>query len=200
MPPRAKILIVDDEPAITGALAMILGDQGYKVFTVATVARAVALLHEQRFDLVFTDLRLPDASGMDLLAQVKADSPATAVVLMTAHGSLDVTIEAIKKGAYYYLDKPFTPDQVMVLVERALQFVAIHEENRHLKRIISGDHQAFGIIGRNEAMRRIYETIRMTAASDASVLIEGESGTGKELIAAAFHLRSERASRPFMRI
>jgi two-component system, NtrC family, response regulator HydG len=200
MLPRAKIMVVDDEPAITGAMAMILGERGYKVAAAATAARAVELLNEQHFDLVFTDLRLPDASGMDLLAQVKADSPATTVILMTAHGSLDITIEAIKEGAYYYLDKPFTPDQAMMLVERALQFVAIHEENRHLKRILSGGHQAFGIIGLNEKMRRIYETIRMTAASDASVLIEGESGTGKELIAAAFHLQSERASRPFTRI
>jgi DNA-binding NtrC family response regulator len=119
---------------------------------------------------------------------------------MTAHGSLDATIEAIKKGAYYYLDKPFTPDQAMMLVERALERAAIHEENRHLKRIISGESEAFGMIGRNEAMRQIYETIRTTAASEASVLIEGESGTGKELIATAFHLQSDRSSRPFVRI
>jgi DNA-binding NtrC family response regulator len=200
MQPVANILVVDDERSITGALQLILSDRGHKVAIAGTISGAAALLDEQTFDLIFTDLRLPDASGMDLLTQVKQDSPSTEVVLMTAHGSLEVTIEAIKKGAYYYLDKPFTPDQVMMLVARALERAAIHEENRQLKRIISGEPQAFGMIGRNQAMRQIYETIRATAASEASVLIEGESGTGKELIAAAFHLQSDRASRPFVRI
>jgi len=200
MPQSANILIVDDESSITGALEVILSERGYQVATAATVARAVALLHEQPFDLVLTDLKLPDASGIDLLTQVKADSPATEVILMTAHGSLEVTIEAIKKGAYYYLEKPFTPDQMVMLVERAREFTAIRDENCHLKRVISGENEAFGMIGRNPAMRRIYETIRTTAASEAAVLIEGESGTGKELIATALHLQSDCAKRPFVRI
>jgi DNA-binding NtrC family response regulator len=200
MPHAAKILIVDDESTITGALEVILGEQGYRVKTAGKVSRAVELLHEQPFDLVFTDLRLPDASGIDLLTQVKAFSPETEVVLMTAHGSLDVTIEAIKKGAYYYLEKPFTPDQVVMLVGRALEFAAVREENRNLKRVISADSETFGMIGRSQAMRQIHETIRTTAASEASVLIVGESGTGKELIATAFHMQSDRAGKPFVRI
>src|SRR6185295_18320419 len=134
-------------------------EQGYRVRTASKVARAVELMHEQPFDLVFTDLRLPDASGIDLLTQVKAFSPETEVVLMTAHGSLDVTIEAIKKGAYYYLEKPFTPDQVVMLVERTLEFAAVREENRNLKRVISADSETFGMIGHSQAMRQIQETI-----------------------------------------
>jgi DNA-binding NtrC family response regulator len=196
----ARILIVDDENSITGALDLILSEQGYQVKTASTVASAIEALHERLFDLVFTDLRLPDASGIDLISHIKGDSPETEVVLMTAHGSLDVTIEAIKKGAYYYLEKPFTPDQVLMLTERTLEFAAVRQENRNLKRAMRGEVEAFGMIGRNQVMRQIYETIRATAPSEASVLIEGESGTGKELIATAFHLESNRSDGPFVRI
>ena len=131
---------------------------------------------------------------------IKKDYPETEVVLMTAHGSLDVTIEAIKKGAYYYLEKPFTPDQVLMLIRRTLEFAAVRQENQNLKRAIKAENEAFGMIGRSQSMRQIYETIRATAPSEASVLIEGESGTGKELIATAFHLQSNRSDGPFVRI
>ena len=200
MKQAARILIVDDESSITGALELILGERGYEIKTASSVSEAVEMLEGRAFDLVFTDLRLPDASGIELLDRIKQDSPETEVVLMTAHGSLDVTIEAIKKGAYYYLEKPFTPDQVIMLIERTLEFAAIRQENRKLKLAISPETEAFGMIGRTEPMRRIYETIRATAASEASVLIEGESGTGKELVATAFHLQSNRSNAPFMRI
>ncbi|MFP5264101.1 MAG: sigma-54-dependent transcriptional regulator [Blastocatellia bacterium] len=196
----ARILIVDDETSITGALEMILGELGYKVKTAGTVSDAVKLLGGEPFDLVFTDLRLPDSTGIDLLSRVKEDSPETEVILMTAHGSLDITIEAIKKGAYYYLEKPFTPDQVIMLTKRTLEFAAVREENRSLKRVIESETEAYGMVGRTQRMRQIYETIRATAPSEASVLIEGESGTGKELIATAYHLQSHRAGGPFMRI
>ena len=196
----ARILIVDDESSITGALELVLGDEGYEVETASTVAAAMALFQSASFDLLFTDLRLPDASGIDLLAQVKEQSPETEAILITAHGSLDVTIEAIKKGAYYYLEKPFVPDQVVMLTERALEFAAVRRENRQLRKAMTGQVEAFGLIGHTPRMQQIYETIRATAPSDASVLIEGESGTGKELIANAFHLQSRRASGPFVRI
>jgi DNA-binding NtrC family response regulator len=196
----ARILIVDDETSITGALEMILGELGYKVKIASTVSDAAKLLSGEPFNLVFTDLRLPDSTGIDLLSRVKEDSPETEVILMTAHGSLDITIEAIKKGAYYYLEKPFTPDQVIMLTRRTLEFAAVREENRSLKRVIESEIEAYGMVGRTQRMRQIYETIRATAPSEASVLIEGESGTGKELIATAYHLQSHRASGPFMRI
>ncbi|HKS41447.1 MAG TPA: sigma-54 dependent transcriptional regulator [Blastocatellia bacterium] len=196
----ARILIVDDESNITGALELILSEEGYEIKTASSFAQAVEHLREFIFDLVFTDLRLPDQSGIDLLSQVKKDHPETEVVLMTAHGSLDVTIEAIKKGAYYYLEKPFTPDQVLMLIRRTLEFAAVRQENQNLKRVIKAENEAFGMIGRSQSMRQIYETIRATAPSEASVLIEGESGTGKELIATAFHLQSNRSDGPFVRI
>ena len=198
---RKRVLVVDDEVGITGALELILGDGGYEVRTAASGAQADARLGEGApFDLVFTDLRLPDATGIEVLDRIKAGSPDTQVILMTAHGSLDVTIEAIKHGAYYYIEKPFTPDHVLMLAERALQFGEITRENRSLKRALAAESETFGIAGRSPRMLQIVEVIRTAAPSDASVLIEGESGTGKELIAAAFHAQSLRAAGPYIRI
>ena len=195
MPPR--ILVIDDELSIRDALRMVLTELGHHVQSAKNGAEAKELLRGASYDLVFTDLRLPDASGIDLLGLIKSDTPNTEVIVMTAHGSLDVAIEAIKRGAFYYIEKPFTPHQVTALVERALQFEAIKRENRSLKSALMGDGDDFGIIGRHPKMQQIHAIIRTAAPSDASVLIEGESGTGKELIAAAFHFQSSRAEFAF---
>ena len=195
----SRILVVDDEPSVTDALQMILTEMGHHVDSAKSVGEATEFLKGSPYDLVFTDLRLPDGTGIELLSLIKTDTPNTEVVVMTAHGSLDITIEAIKGGAFYYIEKPFTPHQVTTLVQRALQFEAIKRENRSLRSAL-GDGDDFGIIGRDPKMRQIREVIRTAAPSDASVLIEGESGTGKELIAAAFHFQSPRAELPFMRI
>ncbi len=197
--PVSRILVVDDERSVTDALQMILVDLGHRVDAAKSVGEAKALLKASTYDLVFTDVRLPDASGIDLLDHIKNDNPDTQVIVMTAHSSLDMTIDAIKRGAFYYIEKPFTPPQVTALIERALQFEAIKRENRSLKSAL-GDGDDFGIIGRDPKMRQIHAVIRTAAPSDASVLIEGESGTGKELIAAAFHFQSSRAELPFTRI
>jgi two-component system response regulator HydG len=200
MPPK-RVLVVDDEQSITGALELVLGDEGYEVKTAGSMAEALARLQDGRpFDLVFTDLRLPDATGIELLDRIKADAPDTQVVLITAHGSLDVVIDAIKRGAYYYAEKPFTPEQVLMLASRALQFGEIRRENRALRRALAPEGETFGITGRDPRMRQIIETIRTAAPSDASVLIEGESGTGKELVAGALQSQSNRASGPYIRI
>lgn len=198
--PRNRILVVDDERSISDALGMILSQLGHHVDSAKSIQEATELLKGSPYDLIFMDLRLPDGSGIDLLSHVKSDTPYTEVVVMTAHGSLDITIEAIKRGAFYYLEKPFTPHQVTTLIDRALQFEAIKRENRSLKNAIVSDSDDFGIIGRHPKMRQIHAVIRTAAPSDASVLIEGESGTGKELIAVAFHFQSPRAEFPFTRI
>jgi DNA-binding NtrC family response regulator len=192
--------VVDDERSISDALGMILSQLGHHVDSAKSIQEARELLKGSPYDLIFMDLRLPDGSGIDLLTHVKSDTPYTEVVVMTAHGSLDITIEAIKRGAFYYLEKPFTPHQVTTLIDRALQFEAIKRENRSLKNAVVSDSDDFGIIGRHPKMRQIHAIIRTAAPSDASVLIEGESGTGKELIAVAFHFQSPRAEFPFTRI
>ena len=196
----ARILVIDDEPSVTDALRFVLTDRGHHVDSAHNGAGAKEFLKGAPYDLVFTDIRLPDTSGIDLLTLIKSDTPNTEVIVMTAHGSLDVTIEAIKRGAFYFIEKPFTTQQVTALIERALQFEAIKRENRSLRSALTGDGDDFGIIGRHPKMRQIHTIIRTAAPSDASVLIEGESGTGKELIAAAFHFQSSRAEMPFTRI
>lgn len=196
----ARVLIVDDEDTITCALELLLCEHDYDVDTAATAGEAEALLARRWFDLVYLDLRLPDADGIGLLEHIKQTAPETEVVLMTAHGSLEVTIDAIKRGAFYYLEKPFTFEQVLLLTERALQFKTIKDENRLQKSTPAQERNDFGIIGNNSKMRNLRAVISTAAPSDASVLIEGESGTGKEMIATALHVQSSRADRPFIRI
>lgn len=198
--PPKKILVVDDEPSVTGSLEIILSEAGYEVLVAQTFADSTKILGQTRVDLVITDLRLADASGIDLIKHVKTNIPEVEVILMTGYGSLDITIEAIKAGAYYYLEKPYTRDRLFALVERALQLAALRQENETLKRTLGADSETFGMIGRDLQITQIFETIRTAAPSDASVLIEGESGTGKELIASAFHTQSQRAAGPFIRI
>jgi two-component system, NtrC family, response regulator HydG len=195
-----KILVVDDEQSVTGSMELILDEAGFDVYTANNYTDSINLLKQYPINLVITDLRISDASGLDLIRYIKSHTPETEVILMTAYGSLDITIEAIKAGAYYYLDKPYTKDRLFALVDRALQMVALRQENQSLKRTLAGDAETFSMIGRDPRMIQIFETIRTAAPSDASVLIEGESGTGKELIAAAFHTQSQRASGPFIRI
>lgn len=198
--PSRKILVVDDEPSVTGSLELILSEGGFEVLTANSFASSTAILNQTKVDLVITDLRLADASGIDLIKHIKKNTPDVEVILMTGYGSLDITIEAIKAGAYYYLEKPCTADRLFTLVDRALQLIELKHENESLKRTIAGDSETFGMIGRDPQMHQIFETIRTAAPSDASVLIEGESGTGKELIATAFHAQSQRAEGPFIRI
>lgn len=198
--PPNTILVVDDDRSITGALAVILRKAGYEVLTANSLAEARSVLSNRSFNLVLTDLRLTDGTGIDLITYIKEQTLDTEVILMTAFGSIEITIEAIKRGAYYYIEKPHPADQLLALVERALQFAALRIENKTLKRSLKSEGELFGLIGRNPGIRTIHETIRTAAPSDASVLIEGESGTGKELIATAIHNQSHRASGPFVSI
>jgi|SRR5688572_15818997 len=194
------ILIVDDDISVADSLRLFLTDAGHRVLTAYNLAKARSVFSNNRFDLVITDLCLPDGTGIDVLTHVKTEAPETEVILMTGHGSLEIVIEAIKRGAYYYLEKPFTPDSLHMLINRALEVATLKRENESLKRTLSGGGEKFGMIGRTQELHQIIQTIRTAAPSDASVLIEGESGTGKELIAEAFHTQSQRSSGPFIRI
>lgn len=199
-PQLKSILVVDDERSVTDSLKLILSETGFQVFTAHTFGEAKVIINNTILDLVITDFCLPDATGLDVIVHVKNEKPETEVILMTGHGSLDITIEAIKRGAYYYLEKPYTIDRLRTLVDRALEFAALKHENKTLKRTLSADSEMFGMVGCDAKLREIIETIRTAARSDASVLIEGESGTGKELIAEAFHSESQRSDGPFIRI
>src|ERR1051326_7379150 len=141
--PPKTILVVDDEPSVTGSMELILSEAGYEVRTAQTFGEATKILSETQVDLVITDLRLSDATGIDLIKHVKHNTPEVEVILMTGYGSLDITIEAIKAGAYYYLEKPYTPDRLFGLVDRALQLAALRQENETLKRTLAGDSETF---------------------------------------------------------
>src|ERR1044071_2799328 len=140
-----KILVVDDEPSVTGSLELILSGAGFEVLTANSFAAATAILKQNSVDLVITDLRISDASGIDLTKHIKSNTPEIEVILMTGFGSLDVTIEAIKAGAYYYLEKPYTPDRLFALGDRALQLAELRHENESLKRTLAGDSETFGM-------------------------------------------------------
>ena len=196
----AKVLVVDDEENITRTLGVLFASQGYRTCLARSCAEACGYMDLESFDLVLTDLMLPDGTGIDLLSKLQEYNPPTEVILMTGYGSIDTAIEATKKGAYYYIEKPFTPEQIVAIAERALEFGSMKRQNVMLKRALGEETAAMGMVGSTPKMRGIYEIILATARSDASVLIEGESGTGKELIAAAFHHQSLRANRTFIRI
>lgn len=160
-----SILTIDDENTTTAALELLFRDHGYDVNTAASGREAEALLARRWFDLVFLDLRLPDADGIALLKHIKCIAPETEVVLMSAHGSLDVTIEAIKRGAFYYLEKPFTFEQILLLTERALQFQKIKTENQShqtTRKLQGGD---FGIVGSNPLLRQVRNIISTASVS-----------------------------------
>lgn len=197
---RKTILIVEDDIHVAESLELFLTEVGFQVRTAQSFADSIKVLNQTPFDLVITDLCLPDATGIEVITHVKDETPDTEVILMTGHGSLEITIEAIKRGAYYYVEKPCPWDRLHALVNRALEFAKLKRENETLKRTLGGDTEMLGMIGRDPKLQQIVQTIRTTAPSDASVLIEGESGTGKELIAAAFHAQSQRSSGPFIRI
>ena len=194
---RRRILVVDDERSVTDSLHLILTDAGFEVVTADSVARATAIINTTELDLVITDLRLPDGNGIDVLTHVKSESPDTEVILMTAHGSVDITIDAIKRGAYYYIEKPYTPDRLLGAVDQALKLRSWDDETVDAP---DCDGKMFGMLGHDPKLRQIIETMQTVGPCDASVLIEGESGSGKCLVAAGIQALSQRASRPFIRV
>ncbi len=193
-----KTLVIDDEIGICKSMEMLLVKEGYGVTTVNRGDSALALIAENAYDIIFTDLRLLDMSGLDILGYAKSRSPRTQVIIITGFATIETAVQAIKKGAYDYLTKPLTPDTVRIITKRALEKVALTEEINHLRQELS---QCFGfenIIGRSSKMQEIFKVIRQTAGSDSNVLITGESGTGKELVARAIHYNSLRKNSRFV--
>jgi DNA-binding NtrC family response regulator len=179
----------------------MLGMEGYQVETASSFAAGSKLSQLKPFDLVLTDLQLPDDSqgGLALLRAVKEHSPVTEVIVITGHGTVSEAVEATKSGAYYFVEKPFEPDHMLLLVEKALERRRLVTESESFRKHFQRREYS-SIIGASKAMQMIYETIESIAKSDANVLIIGESGTGKEMIANAIHFNSLRASREFVKV
>ncbi|MBI5317352.1 MAG: sigma-54-dependent Fis family transcriptional regulator [Nitrospirae bacterium] len=198
MKPCAHILVVEDEINIRGALVTMLEKKGYQVRGVATAEEGVAQLEAVPAELVITDLRMPGIGGMEFLRRLKTTWPDTEVVVMTAYGSIDTAVEAMRCGAYDYLTKPIDRERFPIVVEKALERHALSAENKQLRDRLETRTQFDQMVGKSEPMQRVYTLVEMVADSDVTVLLTGESGTGKELIAWAIHHKSPRADGPFI--
>jgi len=192
----AKIAVIDDEQSVCHAFQVFLTDEGHKVTVAATGAQGLAAVAAQAPDLVILDVRLPDADGLDLLAELAARPQPPAVLVITAHGTMDTAIEAMRRGAFDYLTKPIDLEQAKLVVDRALTTRRLSQEVLRLRQQRRG--QGPLLVGNAAPMQQVYKTIGAVAPSDATVLIRGASGTGKELVARAIHQASHRAREPFV--
>jgi two-component system response regulator HydG len=198
--PTPRILVVDDEPEMVNLLQGHLAREGWAASAVTSGGDALTALEREDFDVVLTDLVMEGVDGLALLRAAQQRDPAPRVVLMTAFGSLESAIEAIRLGAYDYLTKPFRLDQASVAVRRAIDDRRLREENRRLKAAVEQRYGFDSIVGRSPALQRVFEQVRALSDSDASVLLVGESGTGKELVARAIHHNSGRRDGPFVAV
>ena len=200
MPEHAPILVVDDDPIVLKSLKEMLGLEGYQVGTAETIDEACRLLGESRFRVVLTDIRLPDGNGFDLLERVKNSGADTAVILFTGYGTIEDAVKAIKQGAFDYITKPFSDEEVKIAITRAIEQQSILEENRLLREQLNMSFHLDSFICRDAQMKKVLDTIKLIANTNTTVLITGESGTGKTLAARAIHHNSHRASKPFVEI
>jgi two-component system response regulator HydG len=194
----STIVIVDDEPDMVENCARILRRGGHRCLTATDPHRALALVESEGPDLLLTDLKMPGMDGLELLRRVHDLDPSLPVIMITAFASIESAVAAVKDGAFDYLPKNFTIDQLQVSVERALRQRRLQVENRHLRDQVQATFGLENVIGRSPAMTRVFELVKKAARSDANILVGGESGTGKELIARAVHANSPRVSQPFV--
>ncbi len=198
---QRNILIVDDEQDMLQLLKRSLApDLNCRIETASSGQKALQAISREPFDLVLADIKMPEMGGLELLELIKREQPELTVVMMTAYGTVDTAVEAMRNGAYDFVTKPFDHEALIVRLEKALERSRLLRENRRLQ-IESSNNTAFeNIVGKSSVMNRVYETIRMVAKTDLTVLITGESGTGKELVARAVHNLSHRSHRPFVAV
>lgn len=196
----AKILLIDDDVETLEMMSVHLRLQGYDVTTTSLGQEGLNAIKENQFDVVLTDLNLPDINGIEMVKLCKEASPNVEIIMITGYGSMEKAIEATKAGAFYYVEKPIDLDELQVLLEKAIERKTQAEEIKSLRERLSDRSSYSDIIGSSKAMQEIYEVIESVAESDANILIFGESGTGKELIANAIHYKSRRAKKPFVKV
>jgi two-component system, NtrC family, response regulator AtoC len=197
----ARILVVDDDGASRALMVQILAEDGHTVIACADGAEAMEQLdHAPEFDVVVSDIRMVDVDGLEVLDWVRKHAPETPVLLVTAFGNVDGAVDAIRRGAYDYISKPYDVNAIKLVVDRALRHRRLATENRRLKREIREKYALTNVVGRSEGMLQVYKTAARVALTDATVLVVGESGTGKELVARAIHASSGRAAGPFIAV
>lgn len=193
-----RILTIDDESVICDACRLVLSERGYFVGTSMTGEAGLRAIAEDVYDVVLLDMKLPDRDGMDILRRLRKENPDLHVIVMTGYSTVSNAVEAMRRGAFDYLAKPFTEDELRIAVERAMENKRLKEENLYLRTQLYESFDFNNIIGENPKILRIFDHIQRVAPTDSTVLIEGESGTGKELVARAIHAHSQRAARKFI--
>ncbi len=197
---KRTIFVVDDEKSHRMMLRAHLEEEGFEVVEATDGQDAVERVKERPFDLVLIDIRMPIMDGMEALKHIKKITPAVPVIMMTAYGSINSAVEALKSGAEDYLPKPLDMDEILIKIKKALRFKQLEEENLLNRERLGTRFDFSSIIGRSPKMKELFETLSMVAPTEATVLLLGESGTGKEIVANAIHQNSEKKERPYVKV
>ncbi|MBF0644683.1 sigma-54-dependent Fis family transcriptional regulator [Desulfuromonas acetoxidans] len=200
MKAKQRILVVDDEQSMREFLSIMLSREGYLVESAQDGESAYELLAKNVYDLILSDIRMPNLDGLSLLKRVKEQGTDTTVIMMTAFSTTEQAVEAMKQGAYDYLTKPFKNDEIRLVIRNALQHRQLREENTRLRQVLDCRYGFDQLIGKSRVMRELYRLIEKVAASSVNVLITGDSGTGKELVARSIHFNSSRCEAPFVAV
>ncbi len=197
---QKKLLVVDDEEAMRHVLVSMLGKEGYSVKTASNGLDAVKSLEEDVFDLVLCDIRMPSMDGISFFREIKQRGFSLPVIIMSAYGTIDTAVEAIKEGAYDYISKPFRQDEIIITLKKAEERERLSRENVRLKEVVEKQFSFSNIIGKSDKVQKMFSTIKKVADVKSTVLLLGESGTGKELVARAIHFNSGRKGAPFVAV
>ncbi|HEX9948840.1 MAG TPA: sigma-54 dependent transcriptional regulator, partial [Thermodesulfobacteriota bacterium] len=195
---KQKILVVDDEKSMCDFLEIMLNKEGYEVTSTTSGEKALELLDNDLYSMVLTDVKMPVVDGFEVLRKTKEVSPDTVVIMITAYGSPEGAVTAIKEGAYDYITKPFRVEEVKLTIKKSLERSTLIQENIRLRQAVEDRYKFWNLIGKSPKMQRVYELVEKVSQTKANVLITGESGTGKELVAKAVHFNSARKDRSFV--
>jgi DNA-binding NtrC family response regulator len=195
---KGRILIIDDEEIVRASCSRLLLPEGYSVKTAHNARSGLALLETHSVDLVLTDLKMPDMDGIEVLRNIKEKWPETEVIIMTGYGTVKTAVRAMKIGVFDYIEKPFTPDDLLPLVAKAMERKKLSVDHTDVREVIPSHYELSNIVGISQAMQKVFHLIAKVANTGSTVLVTGESGTGKELIAKAIHYNSSRKDQPFI--
>jgi DNA-binding NtrC family response regulator len=195
---KLKILVIDDEPDMLKGFGKLLEAQGHNPFSASDAASAARLLEEEQIDIVFTDLQMPEIDGLQVLELVQKNNPSTPVIIFSAYGTIDRAVQAMKAGAFDFIEKPFDAERISMVIRKALNHMNLFNERNNLLSQLEEKFKFDNMIGNSSAMRSVFEMVEDVAKSEANILITGESGTGKELIARSIHAHSSRKTKPFV--